>query len=71
VNLYSSSRDGTIWPKTVLIFPTLMLLGFWMLADAKALASARRRFTPGLWACIGVGSVLGLMVIHTLTGGWF
>jgi hypothetical protein len=71
LNVYSLTNDGRIWPKTVLMIPTLFLLGLWMLVDANALATNRRRFTPILWACMAVGSAVGLGAIKFLTGHWF
>jgi hypothetical protein len=71
LNIYTVFSDGTLWPKTVLLFPTLLLLGLWMLIDAKALAAEQRGFRPGLWICIGVGSAFGMAILRTMTGRWF
>ena len=71
INMHSWS-DGRLWPKALIIAPALLLLGVWLLVDANALTSGTRRHQkPILWACIGIGSVVGLAILHTLTGSFF
>jgi hypothetical protein len=71
INVYSWSHDE-LWPKALVIAPAVLLLGVWLLVDAKALASGTRRHQkPILWACIGGGSAIGLAILHALTGRFF
>jgi hypothetical protein len=71
VNVYSWTK-GELWPKALVLAPSALLLGSWLLFDAKALsAGTRRHQKPILWGCIGIGSALGLAILHTLTGSFF
>lgn len=65
-------RSGTLWPRALILAPSVLLLGLWMVLDASALADSRRRHQRAiLWAAIIVGTGVGVSVLHHLTGRFF
>jgi hypothetical protein len=70
VNVYSWQKHE-LWPNALIIAPSVLLLGVWMLIDATALAAGSRRHQRAiLWACIVLGSGVGMTILHELTGSF-
>ena len=71
INVYSW-RNNELWPKALIISPAVLLIGVWLLVDAKALAAGTRtRQRVIVWACVLLGTGLGVGVLHHLTGRFF
>ncbi|AKU96283.1 hypothetical protein AKJ09_02947 [Labilithrix luteola] len=61
-----------LWPKALVVAPAMLLLGSWLLFDARALArGSRQQHKAILCACVGAGSLLGAGIVHALTGRFF
>ena len=70
VNVVSWSNHE-LWPKALVLAPSVLLLAFWLLLDAEALAAGKRRHQKAiLWSCIAAGSAAGLALLRALTGSF-
>jgi hypothetical protein len=71
LNVYAW-QHGELWTKPLVIAPAVLLLGLWLVLDARALAAGTRKSQkPILWACIAGGSAVGFAIIYALTGSLF
>ncbi len=71
LNAYTFQKDGSLYPKLVVVGPVILLLGIWALFDAKAISEDRRGGRAGIWICLVVGCAAGLGVMRALTGSYF
>ena len=71
VNVYSW-RSGQLWPKALIIAPSVLFIGLWLLVDARALVAGTRRHQRAfVWAFILAGTGTGIAILHALTGRFF
>jgi hypothetical protein len=63
--------SARVFPKLLTLGVTLPVYAGWLLVDAKALASGRRRHQRVIQIClVGGGLVLSFVVLEGLTRGW-
>jgi len=56
-----------LYPKLVLLIPSLVSMGVWHIADARALSSGRRRYQKViLGVCLAISFILTVVVCEVL-----